>query len=122
MSDLDLEGGDLSAPTGPEDSTPAPDLRASVDVSVLDSLAYLDTGVDSLDHIAELDPDRSEARSELDGATRGTKGALEPVLLALIVLKAFHDQDRDRRLRASAAVSRDPQHPAMPTPRLRAGA
>lgn len=111
---------------GAQDSTPAPDFRATVEVSVPDSLAYLDIGVDRLDHIAEIDRDGGEARSEFDGATRGTKEALEPLLLALIVLKAVLDQDRDRRLRASArasaAVSRDPRNRAMPAPRLHAGA
>jgi len=125
-SNPDPVGFPSGGPTVDAFSVRVSDLDLEVEVSVRDSLAYSDAGVVSLDRIAELDRDGGEARSDLDGSTRGARGALEPVLLALIVLKALHDQDRDRRLRAStgasAAVSCDPRHRAMPAPRLRAGA
>jgi hypothetical protein len=102
---LELEADDLSALVGPKDSTTASDLRGPVDVSVRNPLAYLDDEVDSLDGIAEFDRDGGEVRSELDWLTRDTEGALASVLLALIVLKAQRDQDRDRRVRAAAPAS-----------------
>jgi hypothetical protein len=105
VSHLDLGADDLSAPVGPQGSTTAADLRTPVEISVRNPLAYLDAEVDSLDGIAELDRAGSGVRSGRDGSTHDTEGALASLLLALIVLKASHDQERDRRLRAAAPVS-----------------
>ena len=89
----------------PQDSDPLPDLRGSVQYSVRNPPAYFDAEVGSLDGLAELDRDGGEVRSELDWSTRDKEGALASVLLALIVLKASRDQDRDRRVRAAAPAS-----------------
>lgn len=105
VSHLDIEADDLSARVGPEESTPAADLRGPVEISVHNPLAYVDAEVDSLDGLVELDRDGGEARSLLDRSTRGTEEAMVFLVVALIVLRASLDQDRDRRLRASAPAS-----------------
>jgi hypothetical protein len=96
LFDLDLEENGLSAPVGPQDSTPAADLRAPVELTAPDFLASLEV---------EFDRNGGEVRPDLDRSTGGTEGALVAVALALIVLNASRDQDRDRRLRAAAPAS-----------------
>lgn len=61
-----------------------------------------------------VDRDRPRVPSAPDGSTRSVEGALASVLLALILLKAARDQDRDRRhLRTAAPASAgEPQTPA----------
>lgn len=114
LSDLDLDGDDVSAPVGPQDSTHAADLRAPAETSVRNPLAYFDTEADSLDRIAELDRDGGEVRS-LDGSTRDIEEVLVSVLLVLIMLKASRDQDRDRRSCVEAPVSAGELQTSAPT-------
>ena len=105
LSQLYLEREGLSEPGGPQGSAPAADLRAPVEFSVRDLLPYVDAEVDGRDGIAEFDRDGDEVRSEPGGSTPSGEGALASALLVLIVLEAWRDQDRDRRLRAAAPAS-----------------
>jgi hypothetical protein len=95
LSHLHLEATDLRALVGPQDSSTAPVLRASLENSVRNRLVHVN-GV--------IDGDQGEVRSKLDGSTHTAEGALASVLLALIVLRASLGRARDRRQRAAAPV------------------